>query len=228
MNLCSSFPSLCNDALEAVCLLPPHGYKVALLPICRCTRISLGLALGKQQGWLSISRQPRLPRWPESSKSFSRSSLTWEQAFRGSGEAATWDSSVWTLMGVSVRREVVLVRLPLNHHQFLPCDGEEKTLARKGCQLHVVFFMSSCTTSRVFPYPDAAGILWKMTKYNLGIFIQEEEKVTLPWKLFQIAIDTLTCLQCVAKHEILSIGSFLGVWFLLQHSPAQLFPVIPC
>lgn len=68
-----------------------------------------------------------------------------------------------------------------------------------------------------------------MTKYDLGIFIQEEEEdVTLPWKLFQIAIDTLTCLQCVAKQEILSTGGFLGIWFLLQHSPAQLFPVIPC
>lgn len=37
-----------------------------------------------------------------------------------------------------------------------------------------------------------------------------------------------SCLQCVAKQEILSTGGFLSVWFLLQHSPAQLFPVIPC
>lgn len=30
-------------------------------------------------------------------------------------------------------------------------------------------------------FPNAAGILWKMTKYDLGIFIQEEEEdVTLP------------------------------------------------
>lgn len=83
-------------------------------------------------------------------------------------------------MAVSVGGEVVLARLSPNHHQFLPCDDEEKTLARRGCQSHVVFLMFSFTASRVFPYPNAAGILWKMTKYNLGIFIQEEEEVKLP------------------------------------------------
>lgn len=71
-------------------------------------------------------------------------------------------------MAISLGREAVLVRLSLNHHQFLLYDGEEKTLARKGCLLHFVFLMSSGTTSRVFPYPSAAGILCKMTSVHLG------------------------------------------------------------
>lgn len=76
----------------------------------------------------------------------------------------------------TVRRKVVLVRLPLSHHhQFTPVSGEERTLTRKGCQLYVVFLMSSCSTSRVFPYPDAAGILWKVSEYNLGILVPEDE-----------------------------------------------------
>ena len=104
-------------------------------------------------------------------------------------------------------------------------SGEEGTLTGKGCQLYVVFLMSSLSTGRVFPYPNAAGILWKVAEYNLGIFIQEEEDTfchgqkTSHANYSRLAILILTWPQCVAKQEILNVGFFFSWLVFITAQP---------
>lgn len=90
-----------------------------------------------------------------------------------------------------------------------PSPREENILPREGCQVHMVFLKPSYSTSKIFPYSDAAAFLWKVAQCNLGIVLGKEEnrprhrqKKMSDASYSRLLVFSPTCPQCV---EILSI-----------------------
>lgn len=133
---------------------------------------------------------------------------------RGSGKAAAWGSSVWTLMGISVVSEKDSAPGKASPQ---PSPVHTWCLVKRGPWLGRAVSFIWCSWH---PLKHQQGFLisWHNRNFvgsDLGIFVQEEEDTFCPRQKMihancsRLAILILTWLQCVAKKKSWALGGFV-------------------